>query len=307
MADLYAAITGQIVDLLQRGVVPWHSGIAPDAGAPRNFETNRPYRGLNVFLLSAAAYVRGFKSPCWLTFRQIKARGGFVRKGEKATVVIFWKQIEVEDDEDGQRKTVPVLRYYHVFNLDQTEGIPLPETPPEASITFNPIAEAERIIRDYEGKPTIIHEGSQPYYELGTDKIVMPAPERFTPREEYYATLFHELIHSTGHHERLNRTLEQDSERPRTPVYAREELIAEMGAAFLCGQAHIAPAVLQNQAAYIDGWLRLIWQDHKLLFTAASAAQKAADWVLEPNARKSANEQPENAVLPTSSPSGIGN
>lgn len=298
MSDLYAVITSQIVELLKQGVIPWHSGIVGDSSQPRNYQTERPYRGLNILLLNATARVHGYHSPYWLTFNQVRAKGGHVRKGEQATLVIFWKLLQIEDEEN--KRTVPVLRYYHVFNLEQTQGLPAQEVPPEQQISFNPIAEAERIIRDYEGRPEIIHEGNAAYYRPAVDKIVIPPPERFAPREEYYATLFHELIHSTGHAERLNRTGEHPTEQHRTPEYAKEELIAEMGAAFLCGHCHIAQAVIQNQAAYIEGWLRLLGQDHRLIVTAASAAQKAVDWILEPCKRKSASERLENADLPPS-------
>jgi len=278
--SVHEEITAQIVEMLEAGVAPWRSAILGAPGEPQNFESRKPYRGVNNFLLSFKAFKCGFCSPYWLTFRQALAHGGNVRQGEKGSLVIFWKQRELRDEDSDEPVTVRVLRHYYVFNLEQCEGILLPtsEQPPE--IPFHPIAEAQRIVASYSQGPAIEHKGFYAYYRPATDTVRIPEPARFTSESEFFATLFHELAHSTGHSRRLNRKLDTEPQPFGAIEYGKEELIAEMAAAFLCRRAGISPAVIENQAAYIQGWLKQIRQDKKLVITAASAAQKAADWIL---------------------------
>lgn len=279
--DLYAEITHQIEAMLDKGVVPWRSPILghTSAGHPKNLESAKPYRGVNVFLLAFTAYAKGYESSYWLTFNQAKAKGGAVKKGEKSSMVVFWKQFETKDKETGEEKRIPVLRYYNVFNVEQCDGIAAPDAMPFVPTEFKPLEAAETLAKGYADSPTVEHGGSQAFYRPGTDSVMIPEPSRFASTEEYYATLFHELAHSTGHSKRLDRKLDTDPKPFGTTDYGKEELVAEMAAAFLCGEVGIQPAVIENQAAYIGGWLKQLKSDKKLVITAAGAGQRAADWI----------------------------
>jgi antirestriction protein ArdC len=279
--DLYQEITRQVLAMLEQGVVPWRSPIMGrgTAGCPRNLDSGKHYRGVNVFLLAFTAFAKGYGSSYWVTFNQAKEQGGSVRKGEKSSMVVFWKQYETTDRDSGEAKTVPVLRYYNVFNVEQCEGIKPPDAADYTPTDFRPIDAAEAIVKGYVGGPGIEHGGSQAFYRPAMDTVHMPEPSRLATTEDYYGTLFHELAHSTGHSRRLDRGLDKNPKPFGTPDYGREELIAEMAAAFLCGETGIRPALIDNQAAYIGGWLKQIKEDKKLVLTAASAAQRAADWI----------------------------
>jgi antirestriction protein ArdC len=279
--DLYQTVTDQIITMLDTGVVPWRSPILghTSAGHPKNLESKKKYRGVNVFLLAFTAYAHGYESSYWLTYNQAKQQGGNVRKGEKSSMVVFWKKYETKDRQTGEDKKVPVLRYYNVFNLAQIEGIKAPDAVPFTPIDFQPIDAAQGIVKGYADAPTLEHGGSQAFYRPINDVVKMPEATRFASSEEYYSTFFHELAHSTGHSTRINRGLDSDPKPFGSADYGREELVAEMAAAFLCGEAGIKPAVIDNQAAYIGGWLKQIKQDKKLVISAAGAAQRAADWI----------------------------
>jgi antirestriction protein ArdC len=279
--DLYNEVTNQIIAMLDKGVVPWRSPILGrgTAGHPKNMESGKQYRGVNVFLLAFTAYAKGYGSSYWLTFNQAKEKGGNVRKGEKSSMVVFWKQYETTDKETGEPTTVPLLRYYNVFNAEQCEGIKAPDAVAFTPSEFQPVEEADRIVKGYADGPAIEHAGTQAFYRPLMDDVRLPEPTRFASSEEYYGTLFHELVHSTGHSKRLDRKLDTDPKPFGSADYGREELVAEMGAAFLCGHAGIKPAVIENQIAYINGWLRQLKEDKRLVITAAGAAQKAADWI----------------------------
>ncbi len=279
--DIYAEVTSKIVAMLETGVVPWRSPILGrnTAGHPRNVESQKPYRGVNVFLLAFMAYAKGYGSSYWLTFNQAKAKGGSVKKGEKSSMVVFWKQYETKDKETGDEKKIPVLRYYNVFNVEQCDGIPAPDVTPYEPSVFTPIEEAEHLAEGYAKGPAIEHGGQQACYLPLADSVRLPEPTRFASTEEYYATLFHELAHSTGHSSRLDRGLDSNPQPFGSPDYGKEELVAEMAAAFLCGHVGIQPTVIENQAAYIGGWLKQLKLDKKLIIAAAGAGQKAADWI----------------------------
>jgi antirestriction protein ArdC len=302
--DLYAEITKQITDMLQKSVVPWRSPILGQGrvGFPKNFDSKKPYRGVNVFLLAFTAFAQGFGSSYWLTFKQANAAGGKIKRGEKSSMVVFWKKYEVEDKDTSEKKQIPVLRYFRVFNVDQCEGIAAPDAATFTPTPFNPIEAAEKIVKGYTNGPTIEHGGTQAFYRPSTDIVKIPEPGRFGSNEEYYATLLHELSHSTGAKNRLNRELDKNLKPFGSADYGKEELIAEMSAAFLCGHAGINPAVIENQAAYISGWLGRLKQDSKLIIQAAAAGQRAADWIRGQRTwetAESAPQQTDNAVAPT--------
>jgi antirestriction protein ArdC len=196
--DLYEEITKQITAMLEAGCVPWRNPILGRgmAGHPKNLESGKNYRGINVFLLAFTAYAKGYGSSYWMTFNQSRQKGGNVRKGEKSSMVVFWKQYETADRQTGEPKTVPVLRYYNVFNVEQTEGIEIPDKVSFEPLDFKPIEEAERLAKGYADGPRVEHGGTQAYYRPSEDRVQMPEPTRFASAEEYYSTLLHELAHN---------------------------------------------------------------------------------------------------------------
>ena len=280
--DIYAEVTGKIVAMLEAGVIPWRSPILGQqkSGWPKNLDSGKPYRGVNVFLLAFTSWAKGYESAHWLTFNQAKAIGGSVKKGEKSSMVVFWKQYATKDRQTGEAVVVPVLRYFNVFNVQQCDGVAVPDAPVYEPTPFNPIEAAEAIVNGYEGRPEIEHAGSRAYYTPKTDAVTLPSPSRFSSNEEYYGTLFHELAHSTGHSKRLDRGIDSELRAFTSAEYAREELVAEMTAAFLCGHAGIAPATVENSAAYIGGWIKTLKGDKRLAVAAAGAGQRATDWIL---------------------------
>lgn len=273
--DVYQIVTDRIVELLEKGTVPWHKPWASDDRLPMNLVSGKQYRGINVFLL----HVAGYGSPYWLTFNQINARGGHVRKGEKSSIAVFYKTWEIDDKETGEKKQIPVLRYYRVFNVEQCEGIDYPK-PEQRTSDFNPIDECERIVAGMPNPPTITHNETRAFYRRSDDRVNLPPRESFDCEPEYYSTAFHELAHATGHESRLNRVSKDDQHAFGSGSYAREELVAEMSASFLCGSARIENRTLDNSAAYIAAWLERLKSDRKLVVQAASAAHRAADWIL---------------------------
>lgn len=280
--DLYQVVTDQIVSLLDNGTVPWRCPIMgrPELGRPKNLASGRGYRGLNVFLLAMTSWVKGYESSYWLTFNQAKEKGGAIRKGEKSSLVIFWKQMEIVDEATKEAKRIPVLRHYNVFNVCQCDNIAVPDAPTFTPSEFTPVEEAQKILTGYSDSPEVEHTGSSAFYSPSRDVVRIADPTRFVSTNEYYSTLFHELIHSTGHSTRLDRGLDTDLHPFGSPDYSREELVAEMGAAFLSAHSGIAPVVLNNQAAYLAGWLKALKGDKRLVVVAAGAAQRAADWIL---------------------------
>ncbi len=279
--DIYQNVTDQIIAMLEKGVVPWRSPILgrQSAGMPKNLESGKDYRGVNVFLLAFTAWANGYESSYWLTFNQAKQKKGSVKKGEKSSFVIFWKQYETTDRETGEPTNVPVLRYYRVFNISQCEGITAPDAVTFTPTDFQPIETAESIVKAYADAPVIEHGGTRAFYRPSTDVVRLPEPTRFASCEEYYSTLFHELAHSTGHSKRLDRKLDTEPQPFGSPDYGKEELVAEMAAAFLSAHVGIQPVTIENQAAYLQGWLKQLRGDKKLVIAAAGAAQKASDWI----------------------------
>ncbi len=285
--DVYQIVTDKIVGMLEAGVVPWRRPWT-SGGLPRNLVTKKPYRGINHFLLSASKYV----SPFWLTLKQANELGGSVRKGEQSTVIVFWKidqkttgQEESGIDDAGTEETQRrfLLRYYRVFNIEQCElpQAALDKLPKIETHEHDPIDAAESIIANMPQRPEIEHTGSKAFYSSQTDRVTMPPRELFTTAEEFYGTLFHEICHSTGHPKRLARETITEAAPFGSASYSREELCAEMGAAYLCAEAGISTSLIENQAAYISGWLSKVRGDRKLLVYAAAQAQKAADFILD--------------------------
>ncbi len=272
----YEIITQKIIERLEKGDIPWHKPWSVQQGMPKNLITKKEYRGINVFLLASNHY----PSPYWLTYKQAKDLGGNVRQGEKGTPVVFWKWLSITEKEDEKEteKQIPFLRYYTVFNVAQCDGFQ-DKVPGLKQSEFNPIERCEQIVNNYAGKPEI-QPSDRAWYSPSLDKIGIPPASLFNNPEEYYSTLFHEMTHSTGHASRLDRSGIKDVSPFGSKSYSQEELVAEMGAAFLCGNAAIENKTIDNSAAYIQGWLRKLSNDKKCVIIAAAQAQKAADYIL---------------------------
>jgi len=275
----YQLITDHIVALLEAGTVPWHRPWDAAVGAPRNLVSTHPYRGVNVFVLGS----QRFTSPWWLSFpKQVNDLGGRLRAGEKVSYVVFWKPLErTQAHEDGTEDTrrIPLLRYYKVVNALQCTGITTPEASETAPREHAPLAACAALVATMPQRPTLHHGHTQASYWPREDAVYLPNPERFESPEAYYSTLYHELTHATGHASRLNRATLKDMVRFGDTNYSREELVAEMGAAFLCGVTGIAHTTIANSVSYLDGWLRALRADTKLLVIAAAQAQRAADCI----------------------------
>jgi antirestriction protein ArdC len=284
--NTYEKITDTIIEELEAGRVPWRRPWRGADGVFQNFASKHHYRGVNVFLLAVASMKHGFSSPYWLTYLQAKQKGAHVKAGSKGTMIVFWKWFEVSKDKSGatldKPEHVPMLRTSVVFNAEQIEGLKMPVIEAAALPVINPIAVADKIVAGYPLPPTIETGEARAYYRPSADTINMPDRALFETAEEYYSTLFHELTHSTGHERRLNRKDAAEFKHFGDQSYSREELIAEMGSAFLCAEAGIAtPTIIENQAAYLRSWLKVLRSDKKLVVLAAAQAQKAADLILD--------------------------
>jgi antirestriction protein ArdC len=277
-AEVYEAVTEQILAELESGNAPWRMPWVGNGGIPQNLVSKRPYRGINAFLLGMLSMHHG--SPYWLTYKQASELGGNVRKGEKSTIVMFWKEIMVKDEaaEGGKRKVL-MARTYRVFNVMQCDGledkIPAVETGEE----FDPVAAAEEILANVPNPPTLEFGGSAAFYVPSKDHVQLPKREQFKSVGGYYNTMFHEFGHATGHESRLDREGVMGKHRFGSKDYSAEELVAELTACFVSAEAGITPDVPQS-AAYCKSWLKVLKDDRKMLVQAASKAAKAADYLM---------------------------
>ncbi|KAF0096446.1 MAG: hypothetical protein E1N59_413 [Puniceicoccaceae bacterium 5H] len=268
---VYEIVTDRILSLLEAGVCPWRRPWSRYPAPPQNFASGRPYQGINYLMLNAI----GFELPFFLTFKQAKERGGSVIKGSKGLPIVFWSTFEKEEA-DEQKKAIPFLRYYTVFNACQIEGVDFP-TMPNAARAFEPVEAAEMILQGWPDAPTIEHGRGRAAYRPDTDQILMPSRTSFESAADYYSTLFHEAGHATGAEKRLNRPT---GKRFGDERYSKEELVAEMTSAFLCAHCGLDNDVIQNQAAYLQGWIKALHDDPRLIVNAAGQAQKAANLIL---------------------------
>ena len=277
MPSVYEIVTEQVIRQLEQGVAPWRKPWRTEL--PVNLVSGKAYRGLNVFLLGS----QGYGSRYWLTFNQANKLGGHVKKGEHSSLVTFWHigEEKIRQRPDGtQEKSRPfLLRFYRVFNVCQTEGIAEKLGLGTSAPRVPSIEQCEAIVTGMPNPPKR-EQDARAWYRPSTDTVGMPARGLFNSSEEYYSTLFHELTHSTGHTSRVGREGIEQLNTFRSESYSREELIAEMGAAMLCGVTGIEQATIQNSAAYLKTWIDRLKSDSKLLVSAASAAQKASDFIL---------------------------
>ncbi len=301
-----------MVAALEEGTVPWHRPWRTATGLPRSMSTGHPYQGVNVMLLGLTTWDRGYTSSWWGTRKQINAQGGLIRKGQNrangkgATYICVWSERPVAEDEpeadadheqgeEASPRTRVFAAMHPVFNADQCEGLPA-RFYPEPGAPVEEIAEPEAVLAAYDASPGAaqvfydVHGAA--YYDAAADQIHMPPRDNHTSAERYYATGYHERTHSTGHRSRLNRDTVGHGHKFGTPGYGREELVAEMGTAYLCAATGIdTPAVTEQNAAYLQSWITTIREDRKAVVNAASRAQKAADLILAPS--RQAQHEPE--------------
>ena len=280
-SNVYEIVTARIIERIEKdGVLPWRkpwkSYLSHD-GAPQNLVSKKPYRGSNVWMLMMG----GYSSPFFVTFKQAKELGGSVRKGEKGWPVVYWIWFKKENKTTGEKEQIPVLKYYTVFNLQQCEGIEIPKLEAKKLNTLESIEACDRIVANMPSAPRIEHKEAQAYYSPSADRVNMPLKASFVSAHAYYHTLFHELTHATGHESRLGRLkgtalLARYGSEP----YAKEELVAELGASYVSGIAGIQATQEDQTVAYIQGWLSALKKDPKLLIHASAQAQKAADFIL---------------------------
>lgn len=274
--DAYEAVTNRILELLEKNVIPWQQPWR--GGWPQNLFTKREYGFLNGLFLNVA----GFGTPYWATQKQIEKHKGRIRADQatKCNTVFFFlppRRFWINTIEFGSHEASALfLRLYAVWNVEQTEGLERYIPQPTQSV---PVDEAEKLVKGMPQAPTIRGNPGMAYYHPRKDFVSLPSDTQFHSIEEYYATLFHELVHATGHPARLKRKSLAEMGKFGDPDYSQEELVAEMGAAMLCGVAGIAPKTVENSAAYIQFWLRELKNDKRLLLIAAGQAQKACDFI----------------------------
>lgn len=283
--DVYEIVNARIIEALEKGIVPWKKPwkIKGKTGLPTNYSTGKPYNGYNVFNLSLITLLDGYTCNKWITRKQAIALGGKVKEKQYYHPVIYWNFIEKEKEVNGEikKETIPFLRFYQVYNLDQIEGIDYTSDDIITdTIDFKPIEECEKISLLYHEKPSITHCGNSAFYQPSGDYIQLPEKKWFRSETEYYSTLFHEYVHSTGHKKRLNRPEIVKIAAKGSATYSKEELTAELGGAFLCGIAGIENDTIENSAAYIGSWLRVLKDNKTWLVSAAGKAQKAVDYIL---------------------------
>jgi antirestriction protein ArdC len=272
--DVYELVTNQIIAHLEKGVIPWKKGWT-DSGLPQNFITRKPYRGMNLLLLSSLGYPLNF----FLTFKQAQELGAIIKKGEKSQIVIFWKWIEQENNQTHEMVRKPFLRYYNVFNIAQCDRIPSNKIP-AVEKRIDSIHECEAIVENMPQRPAIRWGLGGAFYNPKEDFINMPSMIEFDSSEGYYETLFHEMIHSTGHQSRLNREELINGNYFGSSFYSIEELTAELGACYLKFHAGLKETEFDNNASYIHGWLTKLKNDRRFIVYASTKAQHAVDFIL---------------------------
>lgn len=282
--NVYNRVTDRIISDLEKGVrtwlKPWNAGHTAGKITRPLRHNGIPYQGMNILLLWGEALEKGYAAPIWVTFKQAQELGGHVRKGEKGSLVVYANKLtRTETDDKGEEveRQIPFMKGYSVFNVEQIEGLPAHYYGKPENLL--PLAErldhAERFIANT--GITVQHGGNRAYYAPGKDLVQMPPFEAFKDRESYYSTILHEMIHATSHKTRLDRSF--NAKRFGDNGYAREELVAELGAAFLSADLGITPEVREDHAAYLAHWLKALKEDSRAIFSAAAHAQRAADFL----------------------------
>jgi len=298
--DIRQAITDKIIAMLEKGGnearTRWTK--AAQRGFPRNGKTGDAYQGVNVLILWDAAIESGYASNVWMTYKQAESIGAQVRKGEKAVMCAYFEMVkrkgneadQGEGDEGGKAGFFLMCKPFWLFNVAQIDGLPESFTAPaEVTAEFSPIEAAEKMLAA--SGATINHGFDGAFYAPSKDQICLPTRERFTSPENYYATALHELTHWTGHESRLNR---QFGKRFGDDAYAFEELVAELGAAFVVGHVGFVDATIENHAAYLESWLKVLKNDKTAIFTASKQASLAYDFILGKAGMKATTEATTN-------------
>ena len=275
--NVYQIVTDRIIEQMSKGIIPWQKPWHGVAGGAVSYETQKPYSFLNQFLLG--------RDGEWLTFNQVKKAGGHVRKGAKAGIVTFFKSYDKEQvNEDGVTETKKsfVLQYYHVFHISDCEGVTSRRKDNFTPVEHQPIETAEKIVNEYvEREDTLTLEitpSNRAYFVPATDSVVVPCMSQYDDIEEFYSTLFHELVHSTGVSKRCDRGLGKVASK--SEEYSREELVAEIGSAMMCNILGLdGEKAFKNSVAYIQSWLRALQNDNKMIVWAASRAEKAVKYI----------------------------
>ena len=274
--DVYQEVTDRIISQLEQGIIPWHKPwIVSGTACAISRSTGKPYSLLNQLILGRPGE--------YATFAQIQKEGGRVKKGEKAAQVVFWKWLDVEDEEKpGEMKKIPLLKSFAVFHIDQCEGLKPKHTTAAPAQILQPDKAADQIITDYltrSGVKLVHQEGDRAFYRPSADTVTLPLLAQFKELAEYYSTAFHELTHSTGHTSRLNRLSKVACFGSED--YSKEELVAEIGAAALVNHAGLeTSSSFRNSAAYIQSWLKALQNDKRLIVSAAGQAEKACNLIL---------------------------
>lgn len=274
--DIYQTVTDSIITALEAGVKPWTcpwQRVPGMSGLPSNFATGIAYSGMNIMLLWCSASEQGFGDPRWMTYRQAQAVGGQVRKGEHGTTAIFYTTLEKEN-EDGEIDQIPMLKTFNVFNVQQIDGLPLTTETVSPEATFDPLPEAENLFQ--KSGANIIEKGQNAFFRPSTDEVWLPGRHLFSDAANFYATGLHELVHWSGNKKRLNREMKG---KFGSADYAEEELVAELGSAFLMADLGIVGEV--QHESYIASWLKGLKNDKRYIFKAASAASNAHRYLMD--------------------------
>lgn len=272
---IYDEVNNSIISELERGAIPWIKPWRVDSTADKNFITDKPYQGINRLILGMSSMIQKFDTPIWASYDQWLSKGAQVKKGSKGTKIVFYKQVRTEkimDNNEIKEGAYSVLKSYTVFNVHQTDFDIKPLIRDDESKPFNTISECEHTLS--KSGASIQHGGDGAFYVPSIDKINLPNKTAFNSESDYYATAFHELVHWSGAKHRLDRDL---SGKYGNPSYAFEELIAEIGAAYLCADHRLQGEL--RHAGYIQSWLKALRDDNKAIFKAAAYAQKAADYI----------------------------
>lgn len=282
--NVYQMVTDRVIEQMKKGIVPWHRPWTGTAGTI-NYVTRKPYSLLNQMLLG--------REGEWITFNQLKQLGGSIKKGAKSGIVVFYSPysyMKEEVKEDGTKvmvsKSIPVLKYYPVFHISDCTGVESKLESGKPAATVEPVEQAEAIVNGYVNREEgLTFRNNEPsnraYYSPSSDTVVVPMLSQYTEVEEYYSTTFHELTHSTMAENRCNRKEGNKTAAFGSASYSREELVAELGAAYLCSIAELnGEKAFRNSVAYLQGWLKALANDNKMIVWAASRAEKAARYIM---------------------------
>lgn len=281
--NVFQMVTDRVISALETEKClvwrkPWRT-TSDGSSLPRNLASKKAYNGINVLLLAMS----GFQSPWWVSFKQVKTLGGNVRSGEKGTPIVFWSFVEKEDPKTKKIEKYCFAKYYTVFNSEQCDGIDIPAIEPKTLSEIEKLGNCEAIVEGFEDCPKIQEKEQQAYYNPTRDLINMPKSQSFESSEQYYSVLYHEMIHSCGHSSRLNRKGIAERNFFASEEYSKEELVAELGSAFLSAISGIELQTKDNSVAYIQGWIKALKGNSRLIIDAAAAAQKSVDYILRGN------------------------